>query len=366
MLFIYQYIKHDIERLQECLDHLFLEVWCKANVCTNYDILLLHPLLQDIIREIYYDAKVPYGEYLYEPIERVYAIFQQLDNSSKSKLAWIYLENNCIEFLCNREDGYSATTYQELSSYDENLPDLLKDFYEKLYTKVLSLDIVKKKIGKLEDHYQEFVKVNDEGKCPFCGINSIKGIYHSRREAYDHYLPKALYPFNSVNFRNLAPMCHECNSSYKLSKDPINARPKKNPLKNDLGVKRKSFFTYSTMSNDIGFSINISNTDMNTLSVNDIQLTFSNAIISEEIETWKDIFGIEERYKAKCLERNDGKYWFEQATDEYINAQVDLGAGFTKQQWVTYLINAARRKPFAEGNFIKAEFLEAFRNNGVI
>ncbi len=27
----------------------------------------------------------------------------------------------------------------------------------------------------------------------------------SNPEAYDHYLPKSLYPFNSINFRNLVP-----------------------------------------------------------------------------------------------------------------------------------------------------------------
>ena len=48
----------------------------------------------------------------------------------------------------------------------------------------------------------------------------MKGTHHSKREAYDHYLPKVLYPFNSINFRNLAPACHECNSTYKLGKDP--------------------------------------------------------------------------------------------------------------------------------------------------
>lgn len=43
--------------------------------------------------------------------------------------------------------------------------------------------------------------------CQPCDIN---GVHHTKREAYDHYRPKPLYPFNSVNFRNLAPACHEC------------------------------------------------------------------------------------------------------------------------------------------------------------
>lgn len=366
MLFPYQYINHDIERFQACLDHLFLEVWCKADKEIDYADAKLHPLLEKVIKAIYYDAKTPYGEYLYEPIERVYLIFQDIDDTAKLRLSKMYKDNNCIEDLCNQQNGFEATTYDDLAIFHKDLPDVLKDFYEKLYTKVLNLDIVKETIGDLANHYEEFVKVNDEGKCPYCGLNSIKGIYNSRREAYDHYLPKAIYPFNSVNFRNLSPMCHECNSSYKLSKDPINARPKKNPIKNNSGNKRKAFYSYSKTTYDLGFSIEIANKGISSLTTDDINIKFNNPELVEQIKTWEDVFGIEERYKAKCLEKNDGKYWFEQATDEFLNAQIDLGTGFTKQQWVSYQINAARRKPFAEGNFIKAEFLEAYRKHGII
>ena len=366
MLFNYQYINHDIERLQDCLDHLFLEVWCKADFNVDYDIELLDPLLQTVINKIYYDASVPYGKYLYEPIEDVYKIFQQIDRASKSKIAWLYLSNNCIEDLCNQEQGYLATTYNELSIYHKDLPDVLKDFYESLYTNVLGLSIVKKEIGDLDDHYDNFKLANDQGKCPFCGINNIKGIYNSRREAYDHYLPKATYPFNSVNFRNLAPMCHECNSSYKLAKDPINAKPKKNPLKNNAGFKRKAFYIYSSQANDLGLTLNIKNNDINTLNETEIDIIINNPAVSEKIETWKDVFGIEERFKAICLAKNDGKVWFSEATEGYENAQQDLGIGFTKEQWVTNLINVAKRSPYSGGNFIKAEFLQAFRNNGIL
>lgn len=329
MLFPYTYINHDIEKLQDYLDHLFLEVWCKADSRIDYDVSLLHPVLQDIIKEIYYDATVPHGKYLYEPIESVYKIFQTIDSASKSTLAWAYVLNNSISNLCCNEAGYTAITYEDLKVYHADLPGVLKDFYENLYTNVLGLKAVHSRIGELGDHYTEFVTVNDEGKCPYCGINSIKGVYVEKREAYDHYLPKAIYPFNSVNFFNLAPMCHECNSSYKLKKDPINARPKKNPLKNGAGKPRKAFYSYSPTIAPLDLQIIFKSTDMSNLKPKDIEIKFNNPDIAEEIETWLDVFGIEERYKAKCLGKNDGRYWFEQVTDEFENAQKMLGAGFT-------------------------------------
>ncbi|RLD89272.1 MAG: hypothetical protein DRJ09_06835 [Bacteroidetes bacterium] len=79
-------------------------------------------------------------------------------------------------------------------------------------------------------HYKEFMKSNTEGICPFCGIHTIKENNHKYREVYDHYIPKAIYPFVSLNFKNLAPMCQECNSTYKGTKVPIEDDNKKRKL----------------------------------------------------------------------------------------------------------------------------------------
>ena len=40
---------------------------------------------------------------------------------------------------------------------------------------------------------------------------------------------------------------------------------------------------------------------------------------TEEIATWLDVYGIEERYQAKCCGESDGKYWIEQVLDEWQN-----------------------------------------------
>ena len=201
--------------------------------------------------------------------------------------------------------------------------------------------------------------LNDEHKCPFCGINDIKGQYHSKREAYDHFLPKDIYPFNSINFNNLAPMCHTCNSSYKLKNDPLH--------KKDGITKRKAFYPFDKVTNpNIQIRINLLSKNIATLVPEDIQLELTNAGYEEEIDSWREVFKIDERYKAKCLEKEYGKYWYEQAAEEYNNAVLELGGSFTKHQWLQYQINAAKRQLYANGNFIKAEFLEACRRIGIL
>lgn len=152
-------------------------------------------------------------------------------------------------------------------------------------------------------------------------------------------------------------MCYDCNSSYKAAKDLLHSN----------AVRRKAFYPFDTAVNpNIQVAITFSKADISTLTPADITLTLTSPGQQAEVDSWKDVFGIEERYKAKCLEKNDGLYWFEQATMEFANVRADLGAGFTEKQWLQYLINAANRKPHADGNFIKAKYLEACRNIGAL
>ncbi|MFB2553388.1 HNH endonuclease [Ensifer soli] len=119
----------------------------------------------------------------------------------------------------------------------------------------------------LENHVDRTVQL---GICPFCGIGSIKRAHFKEREAYDHYLPKSIYPFNSINFRNLAPACHECNSSYKLTKDPAHS-----------GVgRRKAFYPYSESSYLIELDMTLQHCDIDELTPGDVEIQFGPAVLS--------------------------------------------------------------------------------------
>ena len=358
MLFAYKFLHdHSIYILQKWIDELFLEVWCKADNQVEYDIELLPNDLKELVIEIQNSNRIK-EDYLYGPIKKVYIIFQQLNAFTKDKLAEVYKQNNRIEDLCKQTNNCEPFLYSALNNINENLGIELEEFFKNLFNKVIHLEPVQNVIGKLDSHYDEFISLNDKGKCPFCGINDIKGKYVSKREAYDHFLPKDLYPFNSVNFNNLAPMCHECNSSYKLKSDPLH--------KKDKITRRKAFFAFDNIHHTIQIKINLLSKDITNLVPEAIQLELTSVDHGEEIDSWKEVFGIEERYKAKCLEKEYGKYWFEQAEEEYKNAVIELGNGFTKQQWIQYQINVANRHPYANGNFIKAEFLKACQRVGVL
>ena len=81
-------------------------------------------------------------------------------------------------------------------------------------------------------------------------------------------------------------------------------------------------------------------------------MTKSEAQTRSEIETWKDAYSIEERYKAKCCGESDGKYWVAQVLDEWRED------GRAPADYLTILTRKTSKYPFTESNFLKKAFLE--------
>lgn len=344
MLFSYKYVPHEMEKMQEFIDFIFYEVWCKArnNVPYSFELFEGNADLKELIESFHYsDTKG--ADFFNGHIERIYYFFATLTTSQIDQFRKWYQANNDIEKVCANDPAAHIAHYDDIQLVHPDLSMQLAVFFKKLYSQqLLDLSALREKIGKIDDHYKKFMEANTSGKCPFCGIGDIKGVHHTKREAYDHYLPKSLYPFNSINFRNLVPICHECNSTYKLSKDPINKAAR----------RRKAFYPYANPDYDIEVSIDFHKLNIDDLTPEDIQLRFWPPALDEEIETWKDIYGIEERYKAKCCSNNDGKYWLTQVFDEWHED------GRSPADFMKTLTRQATRNPYADCNFLKKAFLE--------
>jgi len=359
MLFPYVYVPHPMEMLQHFLDYIFYEVWCKAPVSGPYSFALFDnlPELKKLVETFHYsDTKG--ADFFNGHVERIYQIFSNLTAGQIAQLTSWYEANNELEKICCNDPSISTVRYSELENFHPELARQLSGFFKGLYSqKLIGLADLKNKIGSIEDHYHAFMTKNKKGKCPFCGIHDVKGVYHSKREAYDHYLPKGIYPFNSINFKNLAPACHECNSSYKLTKDPAN-NPK-DPLLTQTNGKRKAFYPYAAKSHKIELSLKLGCDDWSNINPQDIEIIFGPEELQEQINTWDDVYGIQERYKAKCCGENDGKYWIEQLLDEWQedNRKPD--------DFLKILSRNAEKKPYAEANFLKEPFLKACKEAGL-
>lgn len=356
MLFPYTYVPHQMEKMQSFIDFIFYKVWCKAPDCGAFSFELFNgnAELKELIGSFHYsDAKG--ADFFNGHVERIYGYFAELNQAQIEQFQQWYQANNDIEKVCSNDPTSHIARYADIRAVHQELSEQLATFFKGLYSKdLLGLKAVKDKIGDIDNHYNEFMGINKLGKCPFCGIADIQGVYHSTREAYDHYLPKGIYPFNSINFRNLVPACHHCNSSYKTSKDP--AITPKDPA--GATHRRKVFYPFANPGHNIEVTLDLSKPDVDHLTPDDIQLAFGPPALNEEIETWKDVYGIEERYKAKCCS-GDAKDWLEQ-----IRILRDAH-GIDPEASLNTLQQQAEKAPFANSNFLKKAYLEGCERAGL-
>ena len=360
MHYFYKYVPHSMEKIQDFLDYIFYEVWCKASRGGSYSLKLFSgkPELHDVLKDLHYSDAA--GSFKFRNgIESIYKEFRRLSSATKEEFEVWYRSNNDIESSCSNKLESKIIRYKDLKIRFSHT-DLVKEleaFYKNLYSaEFLSLKAVRQVVGDINDHYNTFMQVNDEGVCPFCGIEKMESAYDKYREAYDHYLPKAIYPFNSLNFRNLAPACHKCNSTYKGSKDPV--YKSKDPI---LQVDRKRFFyPYSIKRINLSFKLNFSK-HPNDIEPNNVELTVnSDRGNKEELEVWKRVYGIESRYKAiSCAKKNMGKAWLVSAFDEWTNE------GELPSEYIRKLRSRTAREPLTDLQFLKLAFLEECENHGV-
>lgn len=172
------------------------------------------------------------------------------------------------------------------------------------------------------------------------------------RDAFDHYLPKSKYPFNSVNLKNLAPSCSKCNSGNKRDDDPLHD-------KHSGDARRKAFYPFSVVNPEIDVSIAIEDKDWSSLSPEKLSLSIQSGAHPEEVSTWMELFRIEKRYLARCCNSGGGKHWLNHVFSECENY------GLSAQQMANADIKSAASEPWAESNFLKKAFLEGCRAAGL-
>ncbi|MBB3838177.1 hypothetical protein FHS57_002182 [Runella defluvii] len=336
MLFPLKYVAHTVENLHSYVEHTILEVCCKPNGSFSVD--KLHPNFQAIVEEVAQND----NDYLKKPIKVIYNICKKLDASQLQKLRDAFTANNAIEELCKGET--SPVLYDDINKIDKRLSSILKQWGKDLYNHVLILTSYSSRNGELKDYYKEFMRQNSKGICPFCGLNDLKSDLLSKRDAYDHFLPKDKYPFNTVNFHNLIPICNTCNSSYKGAKDPINK-----------GTNR-AFYPFSTTNPIFEITIKITSLDFNNPKNNIVDIGFASTQPSE-VDAWRATYGIDERYNDKCRS-DDAQYWIDQVL-ELKNYGFDI-----LEYFPTYIANR-KRMPHLEKNFLRIPFLEECMTIGI-
>jgi hypothetical protein len=358
MLFTYKYVYgHEIEKFQRYSDFLFLKVWSRARTPFDSDKLAQLPDLKAVYESFsYLTDPISFGYQFNLQIEKIYAEFLKLSKSEKKRLRCYYRLNNSIHSLFFNS-GKVPISYALLDTQFADLSKELKKFYRHLYGSKSAFLLTD--FGKFDDikkrHYKAFFALNfggHEGICPFCGINHIRGNDHSKLEAYDHLIPKGKYPFNSINFKNLAIMCNECNSAYKHERVILFTKTK-------IPVRRAAFYPYSKERWSIDLAITFVKAYHKKLKKSDIKVDATCNKHSNEVASWMETFGIAERYKAKLLGQYAGQAWYDKFQEGIINARIKYNKpGMTYNEWAVELINECQEKPLVEMNFLKKPFYQ--------
>jgi 5-methylcytosine-specific restriction endonuclease McrA len=354
MLFSYVYVPHPLEKLQNWLEHLVKEVWCKPQ--KRCSLRMLEPEFRKVLLDIRKNARRQ--DYLWKPICSIHDLCRdQLSDEQRANLAKWFDDNNNIEALCSGSHGVSPITYEKIALINAQLARELKVFCTNLWSEVRTRKPVTDLIGTLRDHFKEFRKANHKGICPFCGIARIEGVFSSTQEDYDHYLPKGSYAFNSVALKNLAPICDKCNKKYKLQQDPLHKQD---------GNRRKAFYAYAVADVEMYFSITLAPAnggpiDPSNLCPDNIVLEITAPGREQELEGWKELFNIEQRYKDLCCEGDTGgSYWLELVLDEMKSK------GITPTEAIAMMKRYASISRWADANFLRVPFLEGCQAAGLI
>jgi 5-methylcytosine-specific restriction endonuclease McrA len=254
--------------------------------------------------------------------------------------------NNAIEELC--KGNGTPLLYSQIQNFSLPLKQQLEKFSKNLYSVVPQRAAFKNVCGDIDNYYDGLVGTNE--KCPFCGISDILTPDHTKRDALDHYLPKDTYPFNSVNPDNLAPICKTCNTSYKGTNSPI---------KKVSGRKRKAFYPFAKSAVKLNVKAKFNSTNILKMTKDDVELKITNSRYKEEIETWKDLFGIEERYAIK-LSSSDAKVWLDTMLIDFrINPK-------TKNKSFEQKMKYFEQNPIADDNFLKVPYFNACKQMGIL
>lgn len=254
-------MKNFTEDFEKVMNNLFDEKINGINVLDNYLIELKGTMLE---------------EYLIE-LKREYII---LDLKAKKKLKKIFRNNYQIKRVLKKE--IKLYSYSDIEKYcGKKIKEIIKKISKYLYEEMKKIKAFKDKyIGPLEYYQKLKDKQIVKKTCPFCGKKIVESGKQGTRETYDHYIPKGTYPFISLHYYNLIPMCYDCNSNFKGQED--------------IYMYSKVFDPFEIKSGENKLVIKKIQNSKNNNNIKKIKIK-NNLGKTNEIYAWNNIFKVKER-----------------------------------------------------------------------
>ena len=202
--------------------------------------------------------------------------------------------------------------------------------------------------GDKLDYYNKLLTANPSFKtCPCCGLSLIESAESHYREDNDHYLPKADFPFASVNFNNLVPICSKCNKKCKSTKNPFEAG-------------RISYYAFDTTHIPLEVTINIiddNGIDYGNLTENNIMIDVNG---NENMSmTWDWLFKIKERYNKETRDFSKTEL---RIIANRLYRNNTRKTGLTYEEILDDTIDDYEIEIYEDRKFLKRPFLQSIKN----
>lgn len=289
MIYTYKQLPpHRIENFHANIAYFFMQLF--ANDLAAYDENIL---LQATFIPIVNLSKVS----LKGNLVAITLAYHQLTTIEKLQVQNAFQVNTNIENICTNINAFPV----KYNTVPIGIREIVKNFLTMLWDAFPQNALLESSCGTIQEHFTSFVSPSHQRAlvCPFCGLNKLKTSESINRDAYDHYIPKALYPFISINFKNLFPICHECNSDEKKATDilynGITRRQVFYPLDSSYHSDQLSIEVIPTQQyNPINFKTLLY--DINW----DYAIKLA-GILDPRLTSWDEIFHIKRRYKENVL-----------------------------------------------------------------
>jgi hypothetical protein len=224
--------------------------------------------------------------------EEIAGIIQGYNQPDRKHILEVFNRANEVERLCGDKRLKPKSSLEKMPELEMKLKELFEYLYEntlerkKLFTGITD--------SSIRNHFQLFRDSNSV--CPFCGIEAYPDRNGGTRANYDHYLDRIRYFFASVNFSNLVPMCHLCNTSYKGGKDILYLQ----------SSRRVAFYPYATLKGvAVQIACNKKPSIVDKLGDWEVSLKPESKKDLDRVTTWIDVFSITLRLGARIQEKNE-------------------------------------------------------------
>lgn len=336
----YHPIRSELYRVQSFVNYIMLEVILKAPKIKqkHFSTRLVIPRYCTLINGVNKD-------YLLNPLKVMYDGCKRLKPFQIKLLRRAVYSNNKIEDLC--EGRLKPVHYSELRDVlgveNEPLLAAIKEFCYALYDNCLKRKPFEDEYESVRGYYKKLVGRNSN--CIMCGMmDVIDTDIDDTVSAFDHYLPRALYPFNSVNLMNLVPTCEKCNGKCKKAKDPLFGIGAEYKRKYQL----RCFYPFSGVSYMIVVKVKFALPYKKNFSKENVEITLYCRDCQDKVDNWDRIYDIKKRYGS--LVANDNYY------NIYLN---ERKSALEHHCTMERLIQLREKNMEGDMNFLKVPFLRA-------